>query len=1151
VSVWASGNNRYWDAKTNAIALQGNNSNDGALQFMRENIVVGAIERPDRVGTLDESDADNLDESNADNNGTTTIDVNEYKYLERDYEKLDYASYSAPGANLLVTAPTYIHTSYIDTQTGNPYFATGTSAAAPVVSGIAGLILDANADLGWRDVHDVIASSARLNAFATQNNTVVDATSEVYDGTKIRDDDWATSGSSENWNGGGHYYNPDYGFGFVDALAAVRLAEHWLDTGRDARTSAKTDSSGRDGEDVVGVVVKGDQLPEQNSTDSSTFDITFDMTNVANVAIDQMELFLKWPISQFAQGKLENSTMVLISPDKYSITLTDEDVTRDGFFGYRFAIQGFRDIDSQGNWILKLSNFDDTDIQNGIEYPATTVTWDDITLARLEFYGDKTGADAYATGEDDVYIITDDYALVSVVTQDGHGKADSGRDTIAETDGGTDTLNVAAYSLGRASITLSTSSVDGSLTLFDDDLGTSSIVTLDGAIEHAVGSDGNDTITGTAEANILIGGRGNDTINGEDGNDTLVGDQGNDKLDGGEGFDTVDYYKEIKTGYHRWGSDAGGASDPLGVTVNLGTEATITINGSTTTFVAKRATIDGYDQAAAKVTWTDTLESIENAWGTDFDDILLGSAETNTFVGFDGADHIDGRTGLDAVDYREEFGDKAITVSLSDSGTVTVKDSYGNNDTLVGIETIFASARGGDLIDISALSSSEYTFASNIFTITYDGSLTVTLEGFEDVTREVDANIVSHDGDLGLDSPTYYKSDTAQGKVIVTGSASADRFGVVEAGSHTLDGEGGKDYLDLSQLSDSVGVTGTLEANADGHTLLTMVDGNVSHMVSVSDFAYYGFGQGNDTITGSSADEHFYGGGGRDTIYGGGGWDTITDVPFVTVTSDDSHSHVEYVYNEISQEYEALYHVDVYFDDPVYLVNEIYTSYTDKGILIAISQIDPQGHTQIVVGNNLRGLNSPETVGDGDVYDPYISSVGSWTGSDFSHVTRGLRLTSDQAISNNLTVTIEGFLAEDTALEADNEDIDVFYGDNALSEDAASGNDRIFLLDGENYADGGGGNDYVYGGLGNDLLAGGAGNDSLRGSPGNDVLIGGTGDDHYFWGWGYGQDEIFENSTNAGDKNKLSLTQTGGMILPEHLGWTTGATLKTELSNYT
>jgi VCBS repeat-containing protein len=53
------------------------------------------------------------------------------------------------------------------------------------------------------------------------------------------------------------------------------------------------------------------------------------------------------------------------------------------------------------------------------------------------------------------------------------------------------------------------------------------------------GGNGNDTLTGTAGADLLLGQNGNDTLVGLGGNDLLCGGSGNDTLSGGEGDDTM------------------------------------------------------------------------------------------------------------------------------------------------------------------------------------------------------------------------------------------------------------------------------------------------------------------------------------------------------------------------------------------------------------------------------------------------------------------------------------------------------------------------------------------------------------------------------------------------------------------------------------
>jgi subtilisin-like proprotein convertase family protein len=77
----------------------------------------------------------------------------------------------------------------------------GTSAAAPTASGVAALVLQANPDLSWRDVRRILAITARQN--------------------DISDRDWTT-------NGAGYQVNHKYGFGILDAKAAVDAAKSWI-----------------------------------------------------------------------------------------------------------------------------------------------------------------------------------------------------------------------------------------------------------------------------------------------------------------------------------------------------------------------------------------------------------------------------------------------------------------------------------------------------------------------------------------------------------------------------------------------------------------------------------------------------------------------------------------------------------------------------------------------------------------------------------------------------------------------------------------------------------------------------------------------------------------------------------------------------------
>ncbi len=139
------------------------------------------------------------------------------------------AFYSEPGANLWVCAPSWSGVEhepgvYTTDLVGGLYgFNTsdnardlldrsytsqfsGTSAAAPVVSGIAALILGKRPELSWRDVKWILARSARKNHAASPH--------------------WAKNGAETPFNI--HY---DYGFGVADAGVAVELAKTWIPVG--------------------------------------------------------------------------------------------------------------------------------------------------------------------------------------------------------------------------------------------------------------------------------------------------------------------------------------------------------------------------------------------------------------------------------------------------------------------------------------------------------------------------------------------------------------------------------------------------------------------------------------------------------------------------------------------------------------------------------------------------------------------------------------------------------------------------------------------------------------------------------------------------------------------------------------------------------
>ena len=188
--------------------------------------------------------------------------------------------YSEEGAALLVSAPSssvnddgaLVGITTTDLTGDRGYDATdytsrfsGTSSAAPVVSGVVALMLSANKNLSWRDVQHILVQTSRKN--------------------DENDSDWVQ-------NGAGLWVNHKYGFGAIDATAAVNAALNWVPVSSESLVSSALQNV-------------GDAIPDGDGTSlSSSINIQ------QNISVEKVEVV-------FDSGHLDwrDLTVKLISPD--------------------------------------------------------------------------------------------------------------------------------------------------------------------------------------------------------------------------------------------------------------------------------------------------------------------------------------------------------------------------------------------------------------------------------------------------------------------------------------------------------------------------------------------------------------------------------------------------------------------------------------------------------------------------------------------------------------------------------------------------------------------------------------------------------------------------------------------------------------------
>ncbi len=1029
--------------------------------------------------------------------------------------------FSTLGANIHVSAPGSHVTStslLLENSNGSTFGNThddaeGSSFAAPIVSGVVALMLEANPDLGYRDIQEILAYSARI---VDDSNTT-----------------WQTNGAP-NWNGGGLHFSHDYGFGNVDALAAVRLAETWH----------KQETNHNRGDVSFAGNVTNQTIPDGGTlTDSILVDAPVPLEHV-NVTLD------------FTHPQVGDLIVKITSPDGTESILLDrlgkapdnpgdlghgaEDMT------FTFGSRAHVGENAEGTWTLEV-----TDANGGSV--GILRSWS------LELIGEPvTTFVGTLPPPNTTYIYTDEYL----------DQTDPGRETLQDSTESTfedDTLNVAAIT-GDVTINL-TSGTASSLA------GKTLNIAVGTTIERLFTGDGNDNLQGNDDNNLIWAGRGDDTVDGGAGDDWILGKSGVNTLTGGAGADNFilqkgDVGEQLIQDFSQGDGDKirianyEGVVDISGLTlVQEGTDTRISLPGGEeiiligilpssitnadfifdANFTHQLVRLEKFIGTIGDENFSigDTFEGHEiyglegndtlfGGWGDDTlyggdgDDILVGSSSSSNSTG--GEDILYGEAGNDTLHGSGQRdildGGEGADLLLGNSGNDIIHLDGGGDQAIggAGSETYIAhrlssGTSGADLIHDFELSferidlrefSEIRSFGDlslEIAQITVGGvpedairiwltqgavDQEILLLGFSDTSALVPNNFIfsedklpdpkndsfatNEDTSLAFTNTDLLANDvdTEDGVPSFTKIITGPEHGVL-----TDDGAGNYIYIPNANYygSDSF-VYEVKDSNEGTATATASIDVNPVNDTPVAGAMGGILNVGTNTLA----------------LFFAKFPDAEGDFLSYTATLQDGSALPSWLT----------------FDPQTQKLLGTAPALPEE---LAIKIIASDGSGQVShdltlsVFSLIEGTDLADTI-DGTSAD---DTIYGYLGDDFLYGKGG----NDEVLGGDGNDTVRGDDGDDI-LHGGNDDDDVRGGNDNDTLFGGAGIDRLEGDDGNDELHGGAGNDTLRGELGQDVLYGDDGDDDMRGAEGDDVLYGGMGDDTVTGG--YNSSDIFASN---------------------------------------
>jgi Ca2+-binding RTX toxin-like protein len=532
--------------------------------------------------------------------------------------------------------------------------------------------------------------------------------------------------------------------------------------------------------------------------------------------------------------------------------------------------------------------------------------------------------------------------------------------------------------------------------------------------------------------------------------------------------------------------------------------------------------------------------NIEDAIGTDENDILIGNEGDNVLTGNAGADFLYG----DGAVYEGSFiapgtisGDDTLHGGAGDDrldGGLGNDDLYGgaDNDTYVisgGLDFVYEAANEG-MSDTLYLKGATYAYWDAALNMIYvnsgingeafiTGTRSYDVTGKEVITSNVE--FYTYDGVTLSDFNDLLAKNYTSFIVTELTVTTAQTYSMaLEEYSYT----GGSTGTTVHGANDDNAITGSSEGD------ILNGGGGEDHLSGSSGDDILNGGSGDDSLNGGTGDDTLNGGSGYDTLYSyrhsgsdylnGGDDDDVYVVQlnnhadFTTTLSEDDgdgYDIVRITWGDVSlaryygtgNEHLNL-HLIGYYGHHIVLenqlgssadfeeINVIDASYTRLVVIDGASNVNAYGSdaNDIMTGLTSGGMVTSDIVRD--VMYGYAGNdmLGGGAGNDSLYGGTGNDMLNGDADDDSLY----GDRGEDTLNGGSGHD-SLHGGNDDDTLKGGSGEDTLYGDDGDDTLEGEDDNDFMYGGNGDDVLLGGVGNDTMYGQAGDDEIYGGDGDD--------------------------------------------------------